>query len=79
MFQWYKSAKVCYVYLSDVPDLEGTDGSSLRECLSASQWFKRGWTLQELLAPVLATYKVAPVTPATTSVIATTSLARKEG
>jgi len=43
MFAWYRRAKVCYAYLSDI---------EAREDLGKSQWFKRGWTLQELLAPV---------------------------
>jgi hypothetical protein len=49
MFRWYKEAKVCYAYLSDVPDDADVDrkkGSFYR-----SRWFTRGWTLQELLAP----------------------------
>ncbi|KAF5858118.1 hypothetical protein ETB97_004765 [Aspergillus alliaceus] len=41
MFGWYQRAKVCYAYLSDAD--EGT--------ISQSQWFTRGWTLQELIAP----------------------------
>lgn len=52
MFQWYRQARVCYVYLSDVPHYRDVSqhqvqGSSFRR----SQWFTRGWTLQELLAP----------------------------
>lgn len=42
MFQWYQSAARCLVYLADV--------SSLSE-LHESKWFRRGWTLQELIAP----------------------------
>ncbi|PMD58686.1 uncharacterized protein K444DRAFT_489428, partial [Hyaloscypha bicolor E] len=49
MFRWYQEAVLCYVYLSDVPDPE--DHSSTVESFSASRWFKRGWTLQELIAP----------------------------
>jgi hypothetical protein len=52
MFQWYRNAHVCYAYLSDVPEGMGevheTEGS---HSFNSSQWFKRGWTLQELLAP----------------------------
>ncbi|KAI1868752.1 hypothetical protein JX265_006731 [Neoarthrinium moseri] len=42
MFMWYQNAGVCYVYLSDV--------SSISD-FSRSQWFTRGWSLQELIAP----------------------------
>ncbi|KAI0805743.1 heterokaryon incompatibility protein-domain-containing protein [Xylaria sp. FL0064] len=42
MFHWYKDAAVCYAYLSDIQTVSD---------LPASRWFKRGWTLQELIAP----------------------------
>ncbi|KAF2730040.1 HET-domain-containing protein, partial [Polyplosphaeria fusca] len=42
MFRWYRMATTCYAYLSDV--------GSLRD-LPHSRWFRRGWTLQELVAP----------------------------
>ncbi|EFW99510.1 het domain containing protein [Grosmannia clavigera kw1407] len=58
MFQWYAQSEVCYAFLSDV------DGAAVRaeqqiesavpdvaKVLGRSRWFKRGWTLQELLAP----------------------------
>jgi hypothetical protein len=41
MFDWYARAKICYVFLADVPEKE----------LQDSLWFTRGWTLQELIAP----------------------------
>ncbi|OQU99596.1 hypothetical protein CLAIMM_05206 [Cladophialophora immunda] len=47
MFQWYKDAAVCYVWLSDLPSQQPPDNSLLKNC----RWFSRGWTLQELLAP----------------------------
>jgi hypothetical protein len=48
MFRWYRNAKRCYVYLSDI----SSTGPGLRDIdLPRSRWFKRGWTLQELLAP----------------------------
>jgi len=56
MFRWYQNATKCYVFLSDVSTTkrkasdqyaEFTWESAFRE----SRWFKRGWTLQELLAP----------------------------
>jgi hypothetical protein len=50
MFKRYQNAQVCYAYLSDVTsaidDPMITDSQFRR-----SQWFTRGWTLQELLAP----------------------------
>jgi hypothetical protein len=69
MFRWYKNAKVCYAYLSDVSSaiepnslyaLSDNIGMSLPTELqmelpgnifNSSRWFKRGWTLQELIAP----------------------------
>lgn len=55
MFRWYRDAERCYVYMSDVSsaapsstnDTRHVDQSALRN----SRWFRRGWTLQELLAP----------------------------
>ena len=48
MWRWYKEAKECYVYLSDV---QWKSGMNLQNTLKQSSWFTRGWTLQELLAP----------------------------
>ncbi|KAF2033134.1 hypothetical protein EK21DRAFT_98443 [Setomelanomma holmii] len=47
MYQWYQSAAVCYAYLEDitVPSLEND------KHMFSSDWFSRGWTLQELIAP----------------------------
>ncbi|KAI9693393.1 MAG: hypothetical protein M1820_009322 [Bogoriella megaspora] len=49
MFRWYQHSNACYAYLGDVSasDNEVAQSQSVR----ASEWFKRGWTLQELLAP----------------------------
>ncbi|KAL1844286.1 hypothetical protein VTJ49DRAFT_2343 [Mycothermus thermophilus] len=49
MFRWYRDAAICYAYLSDVPSSASADET--RVAFSASRWFTRGWTLQELLAP----------------------------
>jgi hypothetical protein len=55
MFRWYQEAAQCYVYLSDVSACGIEDHNILRQTweatFRASRWFKRGWTLQELLAP----------------------------
>ena len=54
MYRWYGNAKVCYAYLHDV------DGSSFPTEKNDSkyqksdgwpEWFSRGWTLQEMIAP----------------------------
>ncbi|KAK3318987.1 heterokaryon incompatibility protein-domain-containing protein, partial [Apodospora peruviana] len=60
MFKWYQDAEVCYAFLSDVSSLAiaeyglVVDDDRLRHkaTLSNSRWFTRGWTLQELLAPL---------------------------
>ncbi|KAK3623731.1 hypothetical protein LTR56_014697 [Elasticomyces elasticus] len=54
MFSWYANAEMCLVYLADVDKPLHED-----ECLprlQASEWFTRGWTLQELLAPHMVTF-----------------------
>ncbi|KAL1944197.1 hypothetical protein VTO73DRAFT_3382 [Trametes versicolor] len=53
MFQLYKLADVCYVYLADVPGCPSDpQGAVLADIdFRRSRWHKRGWTLQELLAP----------------------------
>ncbi len=57
MFRWYRDANTCYVYVSDV----STRGFNANDPLFQSmwetafregRWFTRGWTLQELIAPV---------------------------
>lgn len=42
MFRWYRTAQICYAFLADVHNVTQ---------LANSRWFKRGWTLQELVAP----------------------------
>ncbi|KAK4553802.1 hypothetical protein LTR86_008977 [Recurvomyces mirabilis] len=62
MFSYYEHAEVCYVYLADVSDTCQTADHDIRlsyatpqghtiASLRRSEWFRRGWTLQELLAP----------------------------
>jgi hypothetical protein len=56
MYRWYQNAEVCLVYLSDVVRPNTGDTRTASEFASAafhsSRWTKRGWTLQELLAPI---------------------------
>ncbi|KAI6106501.1 hypothetical protein EV401DRAFT_2008628 [Pisolithus croceorrhizus] len=42
MFGWYRRSHLTIVYLADIAESGSFD---------SSQWFGRGWTLQELLAP----------------------------
>ena len=49
MFKWYNEAKFCVAYLADVPYRRLRE--TLLSDLLKSNWFSRGWTLQELLAP----------------------------
>ena len=55
MFRWYRNAARCYVYLSDVLSRKRKRKRKQSEpwegAFRESRWFKRGWTLQELLAP----------------------------
>ncbi|KAI6128579.1 heterokaryon incompatibility protein-domain-containing protein [Pisolithus thermaeus] len=52
MFRWYANSRRCYAYLHDIdvfpttPDHETFSGSK-----GWPEWFSRGWTLQELIAP----------------------------
>ncbi|KAH7309235.1 hypothetical protein BKA65DRAFT_414699 [Rhexocercosporidium sp. MPI-PUGE-AT-0058] len=50
MFAWYRSSSLCIAYLSDVNQAWGKKGS-LEGRPQNSVWFRRGWTLQELIAP----------------------------
>ncbi|KAK7702777.1 hypothetical protein SLS57_011215 [Botryosphaeria dothidea] len=49
MYAWYSYAAVCYAYLFDVSDEADTERNHAN--FSRSEWFRRGWTLQELVAP----------------------------
>ncbi|KAL8826658.1 MAG: hypothetical protein Q9170_007320 [Blastenia crenularia] len=66
MYKWYERSEVCYVYLSDVkrsseevPNESSDDedrnfearSPEFKQSYRDSNWFTRGWTLQELLAP----------------------------
>ena len=52
MFRWYKNAARCYVFLPDVSIAIDASQSAWEASFCASEWFTRGWTLQELIAPV---------------------------
>jgi hypothetical protein len=57
MFRWYRDATRCYVYLQDIAIVGGERNDQQSDlawhpAFRAHRWFTRGWTLQELLAPV---------------------------
>ncbi|KAK4656869.1 HNWD NOD-like receptor pc16 [Podospora pseudocomata] len=59
MFQWYRNAAKCYVYLTDVSTCQqDTDGNPgwWELTFRKSKWFTRGWTLQELIAPAIVEF-----------------------
>ncbi|KAI6914233.1 hypothetical protein KC318_g894 [Hortaea werneckii] len=49
MWQWYVDATECYIYLCDV-HMQDNILDVLAQ-VGRSEWFTRGWTLQELIAP----------------------------
>ena len=44
MYRWYENSRICYAYLHDVTD-------SSFPTAGRPEWFSRGWTLQEMIAP----------------------------
>lgn len=71
MFEWYKDSERCLVYMFDVNltssrrkitpgTWEASESDTLpvatRQQFKESKWFTRGWTLQELLAPLSTIY-----------------------
>ncbi|KAL4070169.1 heterokaryon incompatibility protein-domain-containing protein [Scleroderma yunnanense] len=54
MYRWYEHSKVCYAYLHDVPGISfPTKCDNEKHPVSNGwpEWFSRGWTLQEMIAP----------------------------
>ncbi|CAJ0551490.1 Ff.00g114200.m01.CDS01 [Fusarium sp. VM40] len=58
MYKWYRESDVCYAYLSDVSTSTenarhkgSTSSKPWIKSFQDSDWFTRGWTLQEMLAP----------------------------
>jgi len=54
MYRWYENAKVCYAYLQGIPDPRfptASDDEKYPDFSGWPEWFSRGWTLQELIAP----------------------------
>jgi hypothetical protein len=52
MYRWYQNAEICYVYIWDVSvDDPPSNSYPTVSTFEKSDWFLRGWTLQELIAP----------------------------
>ncbi|KAH8202104.1 hypothetical protein TruAng_003682 [Truncatella angustata] len=60
MFRWYQKADKCYVYLADVSRDSSTPAEQAQPTWESefrkSSWHTRGWTLQELVAPVVVEF-----------------------
>ena len=55
MYRWYENAQVCYAYLHDAPDSSFPVARNDERCPKSDgwpEWFSRGWTLQEMIAPI---------------------------
>ncbi|KAL4082154.1 heterokaryon incompatibility protein-domain-containing protein [Scleroderma yunnanense] len=53
MYRWYANSRVCYAYLHDVEEAFPTkrDDAKYPKSNGRPEWFSRGWTLQEMIAP----------------------------
>ncbi|KIM68466.1 hypothetical protein SCLCIDRAFT_105868 [Scleroderma citrinum Foug A] len=53
MYRWYEKSARCYAYLHDVsdPSFPTERNSKKYSHYGWPEWFSRGWTLQELIAP----------------------------
>ncbi|KAL6709059.1 hypothetical protein ACN47E_002186 [Coniothyrium glycines] len=51
MYRWYRDSVHCFAWLVDWA-ADGKSDRGMRDC----RWFKRGWTLQELIAPSTITF-----------------------
>jgi hypothetical protein len=60
MYRWYRDAEVCIVYLGDIapPQRNGytTASEIARAAFETCRWIRRGWTLQELIAPAICRF-----------------------
>ena len=54
MCRWYENSRICYAYLHDVPGSSfpiAKDNARYPKSNGWPEWFSRGWTLQEMIAP----------------------------
>jgi hypothetical protein len=64
MWNYYAESNICYVYMADVQDSEAGWDQRFRK----SEWFTRGWTLQELIAPVYVEFYAEDWSPIGTKI-----------
>ncbi|KAL4078710.1 heterokaryon incompatibility protein-domain-containing protein [Scleroderma yunnanense] len=54
MYRWYANSKVCYAYLHDIISTSFPTEVNNKKYPNSNgwpEWFSRGWTLQEMIAP----------------------------
>ena len=51
MYRWYRNARRCYAYLHDVDGSHFPTKKDYPKSNGWPEWFSRGWTLQEMIAP----------------------------
>jgi len=54
MYRWYENSGICYAYLHDVPESSFPTALNNKRYSKSDgwpEWFSRGWTLQEMIAP----------------------------
>ncbi|KIM55502.1 hypothetical protein SCLCIDRAFT_296321 [Scleroderma citrinum Foug A] len=54
MYRWYENSRICYAYLHDLPGSSfpiAGDYEKYPKSMGWPEWFSRGWTLQEMIAP----------------------------
>ena len=53
MYRWYANSRICYAYLHDVPGSfpRWKSAKMYPKSNGWPEWFSRGWTLQEMIAP----------------------------
>lgn len=60
MYRWYRDSEFCIVYLEDItkPHIDGFTSASdiAKAAFQTCRWAKRGWTLQEIIAPVICRF-----------------------
>jgi len=54
MYRWYENSRICYSYLHDVHGSSFPNAHNKKTYPNSKgwlEWFSRGWTLQEMIAP----------------------------